>query len=82
MKPQTLTVFIAFAALTATAGLVMNPISWTYDEDSRTLTTDGTSSFALADVSLAREVVVAANVRPMGAGTNGWATLGKKDPSI
>ncbi len=48
MKPQTLTVFIAFAALTATAGWVMNPISWTYDEDSRTLTTDGTSSFALA----------------------------------
>ena len=78
MRPQTqtLTVFIAFAALTATAGWVMNPISWTYDEDSRTLTTDGTSSFALADASLAREVVVAANVRPVGAGTNGWATLG------
>ena len=53
MKPQTLTVFIAFAALTATAGWVMNPISWTYDEDSRTLTTDGTSSFAIADASLA-----------------------------
>lgn len=30
----------------------------------------------------AREVAVAANVRPVGAGTNGWATLGKKDPSI
>ena len=67
---------MALAALTATAGWVANPISWTYDEDSRTLATDGMSPFALADVPRAREVVVAANVRPEGAGTNGWATLG------
>ncbi len=67
---------MALAVLTATAGWVMNPISWTYDEDSWTLRTDGTSPFALADVPCAREVVVAANVCPEGAGTNGWATLG------
>ena len=73
-------VLSSFAILASTAamgaGWVMNPISWTYDEDSRTLKTDGTSQFALADVSCAREVVVAANVRPESAGTNGWATLG------
>ena len=67
---------MALAAMTVTAGWVMNPISWTYDEDSRTLRTDGTAQFALAERPCAEEVHVEAEVRPEGAGTNGWATLG------
>ena len=69
---------LAILASTAvvSAGLEMNPLAWTYDADSRTLKTDGTSPFALADNPRAEEVEVEAEVRPEGAGTNGWSTLG------
>ena len=70
---------LAFAFLPAAAtaaGLVMNPLAWTYDADSRTLKTDGSSPFALADHPRAEEVSIEAEVRPEGAGTTGWATLG------
>ena len=71
---SSLVILVSTAAVGA--GWVMNPISWTYDADLRTLKTDGTSPFALTDHPSAEEVVVEANVRPEGAGTNGWATLG------
>lgn len=65
---------MAFAVLAA--AMEMNPLAWTYDADSQTLKTDGTSPFALADRPRAEDVSVEAEVRPEGAGTNGWATLG------
>ena len=58
------------------AGWNANPLSWTYDAESSVLRTDGTSPFAVADAPLAEDVSVEAEVRPDGAGTNGWATLG------
>lgn len=68
---------LAFAVLpAAVAGWNANPLSWTYDAESRVLRTDGISPFALADRPLAEDVSVEADVRPEGAGTNGWATLG------
>ena len=68
-------IFVSFTVAMA-AGWDMNPISWTFDADSRTLRTDGKSHFAIADVSRAEDVVVEADVRPECAGTNGWAILG------
>lgn len=65
---------MAFAVLAA--AMEMNPLAWTYDADSQMLKTDGTSPFALADRPRAEDVSVEAEVRPEGAGTNGWATLG------
>ena len=76
MKPQIFFAVAACALHAMSAEWVANPLSWTYDADSRTLKTDGTSPFAVADVSLAEDVRVEAEVRPEGAGTNGWATLG------
>ncbi len=70
---------LAFAVLPAAetaAGWNANPLSWTYDAESNVLRTDGTSPFAVADAPLAEDVSVEADVRPEGAGTNGWATLG------
>ena len=71
-------VFVVFTLVMALYGICweMNPLSWTFDADSRTLQTDGTSPFALADALCAEDVHVEAVVRPEGAGTNGWATLG------
>ncbi len=76
MKPQIFFAVAACALHAMSAEWVANPLSWTHDADSRTLKTDGTSPFAVADVSLAEDVRVEAEVRPEGAGTNGWATLG------
>ena len=44
-------VFVVFTLVMALYGICweMNPLSWTFDADSRTLQTDGTSPFALAD---------------------------------
>jgi len=70
---------LAFAVLPAAetaAGWNANPLSWTYDAESSVLRTDGTSPFAVADAPLAEDVSIEAEVRPDGAGTNGWATLG------
>ena len=70
---------LVFAVLPATetaAGWNANPLSWTYDAEFSVLRTDGTSPFAVADAPLAEDVSVEAEVRPDGAGTNGWATLG------
>ena len=68
---------LVFAVLPAAmAGWNANPLSWTYDAESSVLRTDGTSPFALADRPRAEDVSVEAEVRPEGAGTNGWATLG------
>jgi len=74
MKTTAVAICMAFAVLAA--AMEMNPLAWTYDADSQTLKTDGTSPFALADRPRAEDVSVEAEVRPEGAGTNGWATLG------
>ena len=73
--------FVGFAAGAAplpasVAKWDANPLSWTYDADSRILKTDGTSPFALPDHPRAEDVHVETELRPEGAGTNGWATLG------
>lgn len=73
--------FIRFFAVLSSAaamaaGWEMNPVSWTFDGASQTLRTDGSSPFALADAPRAEDVLVEAELRPEGAGTNGWATLG------
>ena len=69
-------VFAVLPAAETAAGWNANPLSWTYDAESSVLRTDGTSPFAVADAPLAEDVSVEAEVRPEGAGTNGWATLG------
>ena len=64
------------SAAAMAAGWEMNPLSWTFDEASQTLRADGSSPFALADVPSSESVFLEAELRPEGAGTNGWATLG------
>ena len=67
---------ILLSAAVMAAGWEMNPISWTLDDASRTIRADGSASFALADEPCSEDVFVEAELRPEGAGTNGWATLG------
>jgi len=76
MKTTAVPVFACAVLAAAAMAMEMNPLAWTYDADSQTLKTDGTSPFARADRPRAEDVSVEAEVRPEGAGTNGWATLG------
>ena len=76
MEKTAFIVLLASALAFPVAGWEMNPLSWTHDAEFRVLRTDGSSPFAVADVPLAEDIRVEAEVRPEGAGTNGWATLG------
>ena len=76
MEKTAFIVLLASALAFPVAGWEMNPLSWTHDAEFRVLRTDGSSPFAVADAPLAEDIRVEAEVRPEGAGTNGWATLG------
>ncbi len=75
MKKKMLCV-VALAAVACMGAWEMNPLAWTHGESSRTLNALGLSSFAVDDSPHAANVRVEALVRPEGASTNGWATLG------
>ena len=75
MKKKMLCV-VALASVACMGAWEMNPLAWTHDESSRTLNALGVPSFAVDDSPRAANVCVEALVRPEGASTNGWATLG------